>query len=74
MKSSLLIADLPYWAPGSSTFWPLALLAAASSSSAEMLKPNLPSRNTVISTTHSTSSVALMICTQVVPFIPPTST
>ena len=41
---------------------------------AERLKPNLPSRNTLISVTHSSSRTALMICTQVVPFMPPTST
>jgi hypothetical protein len=41
---------------------------------AERLKPNLPSRKMVMKLTHSSRRTALMICTQVVPFMPPTST
>jgi hypothetical protein len=74
MKSSWLSTDVPYCPPGSSTAWPWELFAAASSSSPETLNPNLPSRNTVISSTQSSRIDALMICTQVVPFMPPTST
>ena len=39
-----------------------------------MLKPNLASTRTVISTVPVISRIALTICTQVVPFMPPTVT
>ena len=40
----------------------------------EKLKPNFASTITVISPAPPISRTALMICTQVVPFMPPTST
>ncbi len=40
----------------------------------EKLKPNLAKTVTVISAAPVISSTALMICPQVVPFMPPTST
>ncbi len=62
----------PYWLPGSSTG--LSAAAAAAPSSSEMLKPWIASTHTVMTAAPAMSRHALMICTQVVPFIPPTST
>ena len=74
MKLSLLVSLAPYCSIGSSTAWPCGEAAAASPSSAERLKPALPSTQTVISPAPAISRTALMICTQVVPFMPPTRT
>src|SRR4029079_15362439 len=46
----------------------------AAPSISEKLTPNFASTMTVMSAAPPISSAALMICTQVVPFIPPTST
>ena len=81
MKLICDVSDAPYWAPGAST----SRLATASSadpetadcaapSISEKLRPNLASTMTVISAAPPISRTALMICTQVVPFIPPIST
>jgi len=73
-KSSLDIVLMPYFTPGSRTAAPCLLCSVACSMIADRLKPNLPSRKMLISVTQSSSRTALMICTQVVPFMPPTST
>ena len=81
MKLICDVSDAPYWAPGAST----SRLATASVLEpdtadwaepriSEKFKPNLASTMTVISAAPPISRTALMICTQVVPFIPPIST
>ena len=49
-------------------------LSIAPPISADRLKPYLPSTHTVITKAPTISSEALMICTYVVPRMPPTST
>jgi hypothetical protein len=49
-------------------------LSAAPPSSDDRLNPYLPSTQTVITNAPMMSSDALMICTYVVPRMPPTST
>ena len=75
MKSSLVSPDLPYCAPGPSSLAPASPpFATASPSSAERLKPYKASTQIVITAAPMISSTALMICTQVVPRMPPMST
>ena len=75
MKSSRLASDLPYCAPGLSSFSPPGPAAStAEPSSDDRLNPYMPSTQRVITKVPAISSAALMICTQVVPFMPPTST
>jgi len=75
MKSILVIPDLPYCAPGPSSLAPASPpLATASPSSAEKLKPYKASTQIVITAAPTISSTALMICTHVVPRMPPMST
>ena len=74
MKSILLAVLTPYFRPGFKNASPLPVLSAAAPSRSEMLKLNFASTSTVISTVPVISSTALTICTQVVPFMPPTVT
>ena len=74
MKSILVVRFLPYFRPGSKSLSPAAELSAADWNSAEKLKPNWPRTMSVMTAVPAMSSSALMICTQVVPFIPPMST
>ena len=71
----------PYWAPGANTSRLATAVSAdpdtadcAAPSISEKFTPNFASTMTVISAAPPMSSAALMICTQVVPFIPPIST
>lgn len=69
----------PYLAPGASTsreaVASLPVMAAcASVRMSEKLAPNFHSTIRVIRPAPAMSSTALMICTQVVPFMPPMST
>ncbi len=73
-KSILLVKLTPYFRPGWRNASPLPVFSAAAPSRSEMLKPNFASTRTVISTVPLISSTALTICTQVVPFMPPTVT
>ena len=81
MKLICEVSDAPYCAPGAST----SRLATASLVEpetadwaapriSEKFRPNLASTITVISAAPPISRTALMICTQVVPFIPPIRT
>ena len=81
MKLICDVSEAPYWAPGASTSRPAtaslvepetAVWAAPRIS--EKLAPNLASTHTVIIAAPPISRTALMICTQVVPFMPPIST
>ena len=75
MKSMRVIAFLPYCAPGASSFSPVApARATASPSTAERLKPYSASTQIVMIPAPAMSRIALMICTQVVPRMPPIST
>ena len=74
MKSILVVRFLPYFRPGSKSLSPAGELSAALWKSSEKLKLNLPSTIRVMTAVPAMSSSALMICTQVVPFIPPMST
>ena len=75
MKSSLRLADSPYCSAGvEQRLSPNGLRCVPRPAASDRLKPNLPSRNTVMKPTQAISRMALMICTQVVPFMPPTST
>ncbi len=73
-KSILLVRLTPYFRPGSRNASPLPVFSAAAPSSSERLKPNFASTSTVIRIVPAISSTALTICTQVVPFMPPTVT
>ena len=74
-KSSLDVPVAPYCLPGPSSVSPaLPALSTAACSRLEKLKPYLPSTHRVIASAPTISSAALMICTQVVPFMPPIST
>ncbi len=71
-KSSFEVPVLPYCAPGLSSFSPPSpTLSTALPSRLDRLKPYLPSTHTVIANAPMISSVALMICTHVVPRMPP---
>ena len=74
MKSILVVRFLPYFRPGSKSLSPAGELSAAAVKSSEKLKLNLPSTIRVMTAVPAMSSRALMICTQVVPFMPPMST
>ena len=75
MKSIFVRFDLPYCRPGPSSFSPaLGELSTAAPRTFERLNPYLPSTHTAMTTVPMSSSVALTICTQVVPFMPPMST
>ena len=73
-KSSLLVKVAPYFRPGSRNAGPLPLLLAAVPSSSERLKLNFARTSTTIRAEPAISRTALTICTQVVPFMPPTVT
>ena len=73
-KSILLVVVAPYLRPGSRNAWPLPVLLAAVPSRSERLKLNFASTSTTISAEPAISRTALTICTQVVPFMPPTVT
>ncbi len=64
---------MPYCRPGASTAG-LPEVSTAESSSVDRLKPLIASTQMVMMPAPAMSSTALMICTQVVPFMPPTST
>ncbi|CAB4936359.1 unannotated protein [freshwater metagenome] len=75
------VALPPYWAPGSMTSRAptigsaeLDTIACALPRSSEKFRPNLASTSTVMNAAPAMSRTALMICTHVVPFIPPMST
>jgi hypothetical protein len=70
-KLSLLVLLVPYSRPGVTSSLPFALVAPSSS---DRLKPYLPRTHSVMRPAPVISSTALMICTQVVPFMPPTRT
>ena len=75
MKSRRVVPFLPYCAPGASSFspaWPARSTAAPMT--AERLNPKSASTQTVMIPAPAMSSTALMICTQVVPRMPPIST
>ncbi len=74
MKSIFAIAVVPYCRPGPKMASPLGWFAAAAPSRVEKLNPKRLSTQTVMTAVPTSSSPALMICTQVVPRIPPTST
>ncbi len=74
MKSIFDVVEMPYFRPGSKSLSPAGELSAAAWKSEEKLKPNWPSTMRVMTAVPAMSSRALMICTQVVPFIPPMST
>ena len=74
MKSTFVSVLLPYLAPGSSSLSPSGLLSAAAPITFDRENPYLLSTQKVISAAPEMSRTALMICTQVVPFMPPTST
>ncbi len=63
------VIDPPYWLPASSSGVELA--ASAAPSRPERLPPKRTSTHTVITAAPATSRAALMICTQVVPRMPP---
>ena len=73
-KSILLVVVRPYFSPGSRNASPLPLLEAAVPSMSERLKWNFASTSTTISAEPVISRNAFTICTQVVPFMPPTVT
>ncbi len=74
-KFSLLVAFAPYCLPGSmSASPPSPNRSMAPWNSSERLNPNFASTQTVITAAPAMSRIALMIWTQVVPFIPPTRT
>ena len=72
-KSSFATSETPYLRPGSRIAG-LPAVATALSSSVEKLKPLSASTHTVITAAPAMSRPALMICTHVVPFMPPMST
>ena len=74
MKSILLVVVTPYRRPGWRNASPLPVFSAAAPSRSERLKSNFASTSTVMSSVPVISSTALTICTQVVPFMPPTVT
>ena len=74
MKSTFDRVVSPYLAPGASSLSPSELLSAAAPIRLEKFMPYLLSTQNVISAAPRISRTALMICTQVVPFMPPTST
>ena len=74
MKLNLETVFTPYSRPGPSTALPAGLAAAACRSSADRLNPARASTQMVVTAAPASRSTALTICTQVVPFIPPTST
>ena len=73
MKSS---GFSPYCRPGLRTASPTpsAALSTADDSRVERLKPLSASTQMVMAKAPAMSRIALTICTQVVPFIPPTRT
>ena len=85
-KSIFAVVDAPYCRPGMSSrspssfgaaeaeVWICGFASTAWPSSAERLNPNIASTQTVMIAVPMSSRVALMICTQVVPFMPPTMT
>ena len=75
------MVEPPYWAPGASTSRLATPLVVASCTifwaeprMSEKFSPNLVSTRIVMNAAPAISNTALMICTQVVPFMPPTST
>ena len=75
------VNEPPYWAPGARTsreatplVWLSETACCAAPRMSEKLKPNLANTAAVMSAAPLISKTALMICTQVVPFIPPTRT
>ena len=70
----MLVVEAPYFSPGSRNAWPLPVLLAAVPRRSERLKSNFASTSTTIRAEPVISSTALTICTQVVPFMPPTVT
>ena len=73
-KSILVVSVAPYFRPGWSSASPLPVFCAAAPSSSERLKLNCASTRIVIRMVPLISSTALTIWTQVVPFMPPTTT
>ena len=73
-KSIWLVVVAPYFSPGCRNASPLPVLSAAAPSRSLRLKSNFASTRTVIRMVPLISSTALTICTQVVPFMPPTVT
>ena len=74
-KLSLLIQPFaPYWSIGLRIASPLGCTAAAEPRSSERLKPWPDITQNDITAPPEISMTALIICTQVVPFIPPMST
>ena len=69
-----LSGSLPYCSIGSNTFTPSGLACDAAPSRFDRLNPKFHITITVMNPAPRISSTALMICTQVVPFMPPTST
>ena len=75
MKSSLVVPVRPYCLPGAISASPDSPpLSTASPSSEDRLKPYLPMTQAVMTNAPVMSMAALTICTQVVPFMPPTRT
>ena len=79
MKSIFFRSVAPYCLPGSSRAPAFSTPSDAARSTeapsrSDRLKPYLASTHTVITPAPAMSSTALMICTQVVPFMPPTRT
>ena len=74
MKSILASVETPYFSPGSRNALPAPLLSAAVPSMSLMLKLNFASTSAVMSTVPPIRRTALTIWTQVVPFMPPTTT
>ena len=74
MKSILLVVVAPYCRPGPRMASPLGDAATAAPSRVERLNPLSASTQMVMTNAPMMSMVALTICTQVVPFMPPMRT
>ena len=73
-KPSFVAPEVPYWCIGSRIVAPSGWVSTALPSTSERLKPFSARIHTVETPTAVIRSTALMICTQVVPFMPPMST
>ncbi len=73
-KSIFDVVETPYFRPGCRKASPLPVFSAAAPSRLDRLKLNSASTRTVIRIVPPISRTALTICTQVVPFMPPTVT
>ncbi len=74
MKSILVVMFSPYFRPGLKRSSLPPAIAAASPMIAERLKPYIVNTQMVMMKAPAMSRQALMICTQVVPFMPPMNT